>query len=200
MKAESVDECHDMAVVLPKWVLKLVFGSIDVARGPHFVVFATKDPGVVLLFLDYEDTRVPDEDCVDLGRSAFIRNDDVPEFEELETPRDRFEPMSWSVKPPPCTNRSSDEQDKRGNDDQQRFHVRLTLEGANRCVRGALLGVAPLRTGFATVPALREPTRMPRNALASPLDRSREPRVTGARETVHGAPGPYACGVSRPLS
>jgi len=85
------DERHDMTVVLTQRILQLMRRSIHVARSPLVVVLASKDPGVVFLLFDYEDTRVSDKDDVNLRRAALIRNNDVPECEERETPRDRCE-------------------------------------------------------------------------------------------------------------
>jgi len=76
-----------MAKVLAKRVVKLMRGSIDVARGPPFVALAPKDPGVVFLQFNHEDSSVSDKDDINLSGAALIRNDDVSEFEELETPR-----------------------------------------------------------------------------------------------------------------
>jgi len=80
-----------MAEVLAKRVLELMRGPIEVARGPPFVALAPKDPSVVFLKFDHEDSCVSDKDEINLSSAAFIRNDDVSESEELETPRDCLE-------------------------------------------------------------------------------------------------------------
>ena len=80
-----------MAEVLAKRVLKLMRGPIEVARGPPFVALVPKDPSVVFLSFDHENASVANKDGVNLSSAAFIRNDDVSEPEELETPRDCLE-------------------------------------------------------------------------------------------------------------
>ena len=73
-----------MAMILAQRVLKLIRGSVYIACSPFLVVFAPKDPGVVLLLFDDEDSSVADKYDVYLSRTTLIGNDDVPEFEELE--------------------------------------------------------------------------------------------------------------------
>ena len=90
-KAQLPCERHNMAEVLAKGILKLMRGPIYVTRGPPFIAFVPKDPSVVFLKFNHEDSGISDKDHINLGSAAFIRNDDVPETEKLKTPRDRLE-------------------------------------------------------------------------------------------------------------
>jgi len=80
-----------MTVVLAQRILQLMRRSIEVARSPLIVILVSKDPGVVFLPFDYEDTRVSDKADINLRSAAPIRNNDVSEFEERQAPRERFE-------------------------------------------------------------------------------------------------------------
>ena len=91
-----------MTKVLTKRILKWMRGSIDVARGPSFVTLGPKDPCVVFLKFNYKDSRASDKDGINLSSAAFIRNDNVLEAEQLESPRDCFENMCLFKKAARC--------------------------------------------------------------------------------------------------
>jgi len=84
-----------MSEVLSKRILKLICGPIDIARGPFFLAFVPKNPGIEFLKFNHEDSGISDKDDIYLSGAAFIRNDNVSEFEEIETPWDCLKRICW---------------------------------------------------------------------------------------------------------
>ena len=72
-----------MSVVLMQWILECVSLSVQ-NLGPGFLVFASKDPSVVILRLNDKDAKPGEQDMIDLSCTiSCVHNEIVKSLVDL---------------------------------------------------------------------------------------------------------------------